>query len=426
MNVEMIFVGTELLLGNIVNTNAAFLSRQCAMLGLSCFHQAVVGDNADRLEEAVRTAIGRADIVLLSGGLGPTEDDLTKESVAKVCGRKLVEDEKEWEHIKTALAKFGKDIPKSNRKQALIPEGGRAIHNPNGTAPGILMEEKDTRIILMPGPPEELEPMFIDSVAPYLAGLTNGTIVSKMIKICGVGESRAEEMARDLIDAQTNPTIATYAKTGEVHFRVTARAEDEKEGKKLIKPIVKELKSRFGASIYSTESGVTLEQVIVDLLKENGLTLVTAESCTGGLLSSRIVSVAGVSDIFKMGFLTYSNKAKRKYLGVKKSTLMKYGAVSEETAVQMAKGGCTYAKADVCVAVTGIAGPGGGTEEKPVGLVYIAVCVGGVVTVKEYRFYGSRDRIRSMSAASALVLLRSCLLEYFSQKTFSPASQRKG
>ncbi|MBR6329092.1 MAG: competence/damage-inducible protein A [Lachnospiraceae bacterium] len=425
MTVEMIFVGTELLLGNIVNTNAAFLSQQCAALGLACYNQCVVGDNAQRLEEALKLAISRADIVLLSGGLGPTQDDLTKETVAAVCGKKLVEDEAEKEYIREYFEKNHREITENNWKQALVPEGAKAVHNPNGTAPGIIIEHDKTTIVLMPGPPGELEPMFRDSIAPYLDALTPGTIVSRMVKICGVGESKAETMAEDLINGQTNPTIATYAKVGEVHFRVTARAEDEKEGRRLIKPLVKELKSRFGADIYTTEPDITLEQAVVDLLRENQLTLTTAESCTGGMVSSRIVSVPGASEMFREGFITYSNKAKRRYLGVKKSTLLKYGAVSEQTAREMAMGACDNTKSDASVAVTGIAGPDGGTEDKPVGLVYIGVCVCGSVTVGEYRFSGSREKIRQTATASALVMLRRCLLDYFSQVTFGKEKKKK-
>ena len=425
MVVEMIFVGTELLLGNIVNTNAAFLSKQCALLGLSCYSQTVVGDNAKRLGDAFRQAFERSDIVILSGGLGPTQDDLTKETVSEVLGRKLIEDPQEMEYIASLFKQWGKKMTDNNRKQALVPEGAIAVHNPNGTAPGIIFEEGEKRVILLPGPPVELESMFLTSIYPYLEKLSPGTILSRMVKICGVGESEAETIAKDLIEGQTNPTVATYAGTGEVHIRVTARGEDEKECKKLVKPVVKELKSRFGANIFTTEPDMTLEQVVVELLTGNALTLTTAESCTGGLVASRIVSVPGASEMFKEGFITYSNKAKRKYLGVRKGTLLKHGAVSENTAREMAMGGCDTTKSDVCVAVTGIAGPDGGTEDKPVGLVYIGVCVRGSVAVREYHFTGARQKIRQSAASQALVMLRDCLLEYFSQVTFGDGKKKK-
>ncbi|MGN0168574.1 MAG: competence/damage-inducible protein A [Acetatifactor sp.] len=418
MTVELICVGTELLLGSIVNTNAAYLSEKCAGLGLSCFFQTVVGDNEERLALVLKNAMERSDIVILSGGLGPTEDDLTKEVAAKVCGKKLIM----HEPSKKAIEKYFKDKEmeptENNWKQAMLPEDCIVMTNHNGTAPGVIIEQESTKLILLPGPPGELVPMFEECAVPYLAGLTSQVICSQTVKICGVGESRVETMIQDLIDAQTNPTLATYAKTGEVHIRVTAGAEDEKAARKLIKPVVKELKSRFGNDIYSTEEETTLEKAVVDLLKANGLSVTCAESCTGGMLSARLIDVPGVSEVYKSGMVTYSNKAKRRFLGVKKSTLQKYGAVSEQVAEEMAKGAVLFTKSDVSVAVTGIAGPDGGTEEKPVGLVYIACNVKGNVTVKKYFFTGNRSKVRQSAVSAALVLLRSCILEYYSKITF--------
>ncbi|MCM1025273.1 MAG: competence/damage-inducible protein A [Roseburia sp.] len=418
MTVELICVGTELLLGNIVNTNAAYLAEKCAGLGLSCYFQTVVGDNEERLALVLRTALERSEIIILSGGLGPTEDDLTKETVAKVCGRKLVLHEPSREAILDFFAARGAEPTDNNWKQAMLPEGCIVVENRNGTAPGVILETEEAKVILLPGPPEELCPMFEDSVMPYLAGLTSQVICSQTVKICGVGESRAEAMMKDLIDAQTNPTLATYAKIGEVHIRVTAGAENRKAAMKLIKPTVKELKNRFGNDIYTTEEDVTLERAVVELLQANKLTITCGESCTGGLLSARLINVPGVSDTYKTGVITYSNKAKRRLLGVKKSTLQKYGAVSEQTATEMAKGLVVMTKADVAVAVTGLAGPDGGTEEKPVGLVYIACNVKGKITVKKYRFSGNRNTVRESAVSAALALLRSCILEYFSKVTF--------
>ena len=297
-------------------------------------------------------------------------------------------------------------------------EGAIALENHNGTAPGVILELTGAKVVLLPGPPGELCPMFEESVEPYLAGLTSQVICSRTVKICGVGESRAETMVKDLIDGQTNPTIATYAKTGEVHIRVTAGAQDKKEAMKLIKPVVKELKYRFGNDIYTTEEDTTLEKAVADLLQANELTVACAESCTGGLLAARLVNVPGISDVFKTSVVTYSNKAKKRLLGVKKSTLQKHGAVSQETAEEMAKGAAAQLKADVAVAVTGIAGPDGGTEEKPVGLVYIGCHVKGKTTVKKYQFSGNRNRVREAAVSAALALLRSCILEYFSKVTF--------
>ena len=418
MTVELICVGTELLLGNIVNTNGAFLSEQCAMLGLSMYYQSVVGDNAGRLEQLLHTAKERSDVIILCGGLGPTRDDLTKETAAEVMGKKLVEDARARQEIREFLKKRGHEITENNWKQALVPEGCKVLYNSNGTAPGIIMEDENTCMILLPGPPNELIPMFEKSIMPYLAGLTSGVIYSQTVKICGVGESKAESMVEDLVSAQNNPTIATYAKTGEVHLRVTATAPDEKEAKKLVKPMVKELKGRFGNHVYTTDSEVTLEKAVVDLLAANKLTACTVESCTGGMLSARLINVPGVSEVFKSGYVTYSNKSKRKLLGIKKNNLMKHGAVSEQIAREMAKTAAVLARTDVSVSTTGIAGPDGGTPEKPVGLVYIACNVCGRTTVKECRFHGSREKIRESTVSAALSLMRECILQYYSEVTF--------
>ena len=412
MVVELISVGTELLLGNIVNTNAAYLAQKCAILGLSLYHQTVVGDNEERLSETLQTALGRADVVILSGGLGPTQDDLTKETAASVLEMPLVEDahsrERIEEYFKNSQFKI---ITDNNWKQAMVPKGAIVVDNDNGTAPGLIMEKKGKSVILLPGPPNELVPMFEKSIMPYLRKLQPETISSVMVKICGLGESYVETQIADLIENQSNPTIATYAKTGEVHLRVTAKAADEKEAKKLIKPMVKELKNRFGNSIYTTDENVTLEETVVNLLKEKELTLTTAESCTGGMLGARLTNVPGVSDVYKQGFNTYSNRAKRKMLDVKKNTLKDYGAVSDKTAKEMAKNGAFITGSDVCVSITGIAGPGGGTPEKPVGLVYIACCYHDNITVNEYHFKGEREKVRENTVVRALTLLRECILE---------------
>ena len=418
MIVELISVGTEILLGNIVNTNAAYLSEKCAALGLSCYYQDVVGDNEERLCETIRTALSRADILLLSGGLGPTQDDLTKEAAAKVMGKPLYLHEESKAAIQKFFEKRGLEITDNNWKQAMVPEGCIVVDNPNGTAPGVIIAENGKHVILMPGPPNEMIPMFETSIMPYLSKLENGVIFSQTVKVCGVGESKAETMVKDLIEEQTNPTIATYAKTGEVHLRVTARAEDEKAAKKLVKPVVKELKGRFGSHIYTTEDEVTLEKAVVDLLLANKLTISTVESCTGGMLAARLINVPGVSEVFKSGYITYSNKAKRRLLGIKKNLLSKHGAVSKEVAQEMAKGAALVSKADVTVSVTGIAGPDGGTEEKPVGLVYIGCDVCGKITVKEFRFSGDRAKIRENTVSAALSLMRECILQYYSEVTF--------
>ena len=414
MVVELVSVGTELLLGNIVNTNTQYLAEQCALLGLSLYHQSVVGDNHDRLAEVVKTALGRSDVVILTGGLGPTEDDLTKEVCAEVMGYKLVEDPHTREHLEQFFKNnIYKEIPDNNWKQAMVPEGALILDNHNGMAPGLILEKDGKTAILLPGPPAELYPMFKEQVYPYLQKQQPEMIRSAVVKICGMGESQVEDKLLDLISSQTNPTIATYAKTGEVSVRVTARAKTEEEAKTLVKPVVKEIKNRLGDCVYSVKERETLEEAVVKLLHKYELTVTTAESCTGGLLAGRLVNVPGASEVFREGFITYSNKSKRKYLEVSKSTLKKYGAVSPQTAREMATGGVFATDRDACVAVTGIAGPDGGTEDKPVGLVYIAAYMKDKVKVEEYRFKGNRAKIREQAVVKALDLLRRSILENY-------------
>lgn len=414
MVVELVSVGTELLLGNIVNSNTQFLAEKCALLGLSMYHQVTVGDNRERLAEVIRTAQERADIVIMTGGLGPTEDDLTKEVCAEVMGYELAEDP----HTRARIEEFFKnsiykEIPDNNWKQAVIPVGCRVLDNHNGMAPGLILEKNGRTAILLPGPPSELYPLFMEQVYPYLQGLQPEMIRSQMVKICGIGESQVEDKLMDLIDGQTNPTIATYAKTGEVHLRVTAKAVSEEGAKALIKPIVKEIKNRLGEAVYTIKEEETLEMTVVRLLKKHELTVTTAESCTGGLLAGRLVNVPGVSDVFREGFITYSNKAKRKILDVSKVTLKKYGAVSEQTAKEMATGGVFATDADICVAITGLAGSDGESEEKPVGLVYIACYMKDQVSVEKYQFKGNRNKVREQSVIKALDLLRRSILKNY-------------
>lgn len=413
MVVELVSVGTELLLGNIVNTNARYLSEKCAMLGMNVYYQTTVGDNEERLSEVIGTALNRSDIVILNGGLGPTEDDLTKETLAKVMGLALVRDEHTKERLKEYYrGRKKEELPESNWKQALIPEGAKVFDNENGTAPGLAVEKDGKMAVLLPGPPNELYPMVERQLCPYLQKKNSQVILSQMVKICGYGESKVEEMLLDLIKGQTNPTLATYAKLKEVHLRVTARAASEEEAKKLLKPVVKEIKKRFGDAVYTTDENETLQDVVVKLLKKRELTVTTAESCTGGLLAGTLVNVPGVSDVFREGFVTYSNKAKRKLLDVSKATLKKYGAVSAQTAKEMAKGGVFATDADICVAITGLAGPDGGTPEKPVGLVYIACYMNDKVHVEEFHFKGDRQKVRAQSVVQALDLLRRSILEF--------------
>ncbi len=411
---ELISVGTELLLGNIVNTNTQFLAEKCALLGLSMYHQVTVGDNRERLTQVIRTALDRSDIVILTGGLGPTEDDLTKEVCAEVMGFSLAEDPHTRQMIESYFKNnIYKEIPDNNWKQAIVPQGAIVLDNHNGTAPGLILEKANKTAILLPGPPNELIPLFNEQVYPYLEKLRPEVIRSQMVKVCGIGESQVEDKLLDLIDSQTNPTIATYAKTGEVHLRITASAATTEEADSMIKPVVKEIKKRLGDAVYSTKENESLEMAVVRLLKKNGLTVTTAESCTGGMLAARLVNVPGVSDVYREGYITYSNKAKRRLLDVNKSTLKKYGAVSEQTAREMAIGGVFANGADVCVATTGIAGPDGGTEEKPVGLVYISCYLKDKVTVERFQFKGNREKIREQTVVKALDLLRRSILKNY-------------
>ena len=420
MIAEIVTVGTEILLGNIVNTNSAYLAVECANLGLTVYYQSVVGDNEERMKAVIRTALDRSDVVILTGGLGPTEDDLTKEATAEVMGMPLVEDAHSKERIERYMKEYKKNnsqrrITSNNYKQALIPEGALVLDNHNGTAPGLILEKDGKIAILLPGPPVELKPMFTEEVYPYLRKKQPEIIYSQVVKICGIGESQVAEDIQDMIQAQTNPTIAPYAKVGEVHLRITAKASDEKEGKKLIKPVVRELKRRFGRNIFATEAEKTLEEAVVDMLRDQQLTLSLAESCTGGEIAARIVNVPGASQVFTHGFVTYSNRAKRKCLGVKKATLKLEGAVSAKCAKEMAKGGCNAAEADICLSITGLAGPDGGTKETPVGTVFMGCCYNGKVVTREFHFTGNRTKIRQQATAHALAFLRECMMEGISK-----------
>lgn len=412
MTAELISAGTELLMGNIVNTNARFLAEQCAALGLDMYYQVTVGDNFERLKAVIETALGRSDLVIVTGGLGPTEDDLTREVCARAMGMELTEDS----HTRERLEGFFRDniyheIPDNNWKMALVPRGAVVLDNENGMAPGLILEGKGKTAILLPGPPEELYPMFHQQVAPYLRNRGRRTLVSGMVKICGYGESQVEDKLLDLIHSQTNPTIATYARTAQVDLRITAKGDSEEEARALIRPVIQEVKKRFGSAVFTTDEHMTLEMAVAGLLKERHLTMSTAESCTGGMAAARLVSVSGASEVFMEGLVTYSNEAKMRLLGVKEETLKAYGAVSRETAQEMAKGGAAASGADVCVAITGLAGPGGGPPLKPVGLVFMACCLKGKTQVRQYHFKGNREKIREQSMMMALDLVRLCVLE---------------
>lgn len=405
MAAEIISVGTELLMGNIVNTNAQYISQRLADLGIDCYLQTTVGDNHDRLVEAVHNALRRADIVILTGGLGPTADDLTKETVADAFGKKLALDEASLEYIKLRFAKMGHNMSPNNIKQAYFPEGCIILPNPNGTAPGCIVESAAKAAILMPGPPKEMVPMFEASVLPYLEKRSGFTLKSKMLRIFGKGESSVEYELRDIMANQTNPTIAPYALNGEMKLRVTARCRAGEDADAIMRPMINEVKQRIGDYIYSYD-GLELHEEIARLLSKSGLTIAVAESCTGGMLAAKLISVPGSSNWFKEGCITYSNESKMRRLGVKKEALDKFSAVSEEVAAQMAEGIRLSSGADIGISTTGYAGPDGGSVDKPIGTVFIGISTNEKSFVKRLKLTGSRERIRSMACLNALDILR--------------------
>ncbi len=402
MKAEIMAVGTELLLGDILNTNAQYLSKQLATLGIEVYYQCVVGDNKERLLKAFSEGFERSDIIITTGGLGPTDDDITKETGGEFFGLKMVENDLA---IKNVCDYFkGREMPESNKKQGLIPEGATVFYNKNGTAPGCMVEKNGKILIMLPGPPYEASPMFEEYVIPFLKTKSDFTIVSKVLHLSGIGESAAAEKMADIMNESKNPTVAPYAKPNEMIFRVSAKGKTEEDAENIMKPTVEEIYNRLGKYIYG-EDDCTLEEAVVKRLQKNGLTIATAESCTGGLIAGRIVDFAGASSVFIDGVVSYSNESKVKRLGVSKETLEKYGAVSEQTAKEMAEGVVKALGADVGVSSTGVAGPTGGTPEKPVGLVYIAVSVKGKTTVRKLNLKGNRNRIRGRVVTEVLNLL---------------------
>lgn len=402
MNAEILCIGTELLHGDISNTNAQFISQELAKIGIDVHYHTVVGDNPKRMVDAYTLAFSRADIVISTGGLGPTQDDITKEILAEYFDLEMVFDQKSMDHVTQIYSKFRKDMPENNIRQAYFPEGAIILDNPNGTANGCIIKGKNDKIgILMPGPPFEMKPMLKNSIIPYLKGYSNEVVVSKKITVSNIGESAAEMMILDLIEIQTNPTIAPYAGRGKCVFRVTAKAKTEEEGYSMIEPVANELLRRFGDNAFISEEA-SLEKEAFDTFIEKNITIATAESCTGGLVASKIIEYPGSSKIFLEGFITYSNEAKVNTLGVNQDLIDKYGAVSEQVAIAMAKCAAQKSGAMLGIATTGVAGPGGGTDEKPVGLVYIGVYYDGKTYVKELRANGERSIIRERAAIMAM------------------------
>ena len=409
MKAEIITVGTEILLGDILNTNCRYLSRELAAMGIEMYYQITVGDNEERLLKTLEESLNRSDIVICTGGLGPTEDDITKEVCAKYFGYELELHKPSLDAMIERFKHMNRVPTKNNEKQAYFPKEAYILKNDNGTAPGCIMEKEGKMIVVIPGPPKEMESMFENYVKPYLSKLTDDVIESEVLRIIGVGESKVENDILDIIDSQTNPTIATYAKGYECTLRITAKAKSVEEAKELIKPMSDEMKRRFGQSLYATGE-TSIEEVVAKMLVENNLKIAVAESCTGGMVSASLINYPGISSVFMEGCVTYSNEAKMKSLGVKKETLDVYGAVSDKCAKEMASGVAARYNTNVGIATTGIAGPGGGTDEKPVGLVYFGIYINGKVITKKYVFNGDRQGVRERATRTILNDLRLELL----------------
>ena len=412
---EILCVGTEILLGNIVNTNATEISRGLAEVGVGLYHHTVVGDNPQRLKEALEIAFGRNNLVITTGGLGPTYDDLTKETIAAYFGRSLEMHVPSEKAIRDFFARWNRPMTENNLKQAMMPQGCIVLPNPNGTAPGCIIEGEDGKVaIMLPGPPREMTPMFRDQVMPWLQQRSGQVLRSHNVHFFGIGESALEAQLHEKMEQMENPTIAPYAKDGEVMLRVTAAAATPRAAEEMMAPVVEKLQEHFADLIYGIDVG-DLQTAAVKVLRQKGLTAATAESCTGGLIGKRITEVPGSSEVYGFGVVTYANQAKMKLLGVKEETLRQYGAVSSQTAAEMAAGARVLSGADIAIAVTGIAGPGGGSTEKPVGLVYIGVDSPWHSEVKQLNlnrgYAQQREHIRWVAASHALDLLRRTALK---------------
>ena len=412
MIAELIAVGTELLLGNIANTDAQMLSEKLSTMGITVHHHTVVGDNPQRLSEALETARKRADIIITTGGLGPTYDDLTKQTICKTFGRELELHEDILEEIKTWFqTKLGKEMPENNIQQAMLPVDCTVFDNPVGTAPGCAFEEDGVHVLMLPGPPFECRYMFEHRAEKYLEKLTDGVIVSHEIKIFGMGESSVEEALREPMTTLTNPTLAPYAKLNECMVRATAKAETKEAAEALLTPLVAQVKETLGDVIYGVDVE-SLEAVVSSLLRERGLTLSAAESCTGGLIAKRMTDLAGASNVFRGGVVSYTNEVKAGVLGVPEALLEEYGAVSEPVARSMAECCRKICGSDLAVSVTGVAGPDTDDRGNEVGTVYIALAgADGTICKKLSCGKGrGRDRVRSAAASNAFDMIRRHLL----------------
>ncbi|MBP2652043.1 MAG: cinA [Firmicutes bacterium] len=412
MIVELVSTGTELLLGQILNSNAAYLAKHLNELGFDVLFQSTVGDNRVRMAQVFETALQRADLVITTGGLGPTQGDITKEVAAGLLGRPLVLHKPSEKRINEFFVSRNLMMTENNLRQAMIPEGAVVLDNMCGTAPGVAIEIDDKTIIHLPGPPFEVEAMFEASVVPYLNNRFGGqgVIKSKVLRTSGIGESTLEDEIIDLIKGQSNPTLALLARSGEIHIRLTAKADSNQAAEALIGTLEQEIRRRVGRYIFGTDAQ-SLELVVGQLLQENKLTLALAESCTGGLVSSKITDIPGSSNYLLGSVVSYSNEIKSGVVGVSAGSLDSYGAVSPQVAEEMAAGVRSRCKSDIGIGITGIAGPGGATPDKPVGLVYIAVSGNKGIECHEHRFNGPRSAIKMRTANTALDHLRQYIIK---------------
>ena len=405
--VEILSVGTELLLGNIANTDAQMLSQELSELGLNVFWHTVVGDNLQRAEEAVALAKQRADIIITTGGLGPTCDDLTKNVLAEAFGKKLVFDEGSAQRIRSYFQRTGRPMTDNNLQQAMLPEGCTILENDWGTAPGCAFEAEGCHVIMLPGPPSECRPMFQYRAKPYLLSLSEGVIVSHTIKLFGIGESSMEAQLRDQMIAMSNPTLAPYAKEGECELRVTAKAATDAEAQALLRPTVEQVRALFGDKVYGVDVP-SLEYVVIQALKTKDLTLGVAESCTGGLIAKRLTDVPGASAAFKGGIVSYTNEIKENLLGVPPHMLERYGAVSKEVAAAMAEGARQALGCDIALSATGVAGPDKDDWGNEVGTMFVAISTfkGTHVRALHLGNRPMRERLRTQTASHAFDLAR--------------------
>ncbi len=410
MNAEIIAVGTELLMGQIANTNAQFITARLSESGINVHYHTALGDNEGRLREALSLAFSRSDAVILTGGLGPTYDDMTKETVAAFFDLPLEVDEKALSDISDYFKKMNRVMTESNKKQALIPKGAIPLYNNFGTAPGCIIDKDGKIAAMLPGPPREMKPMFLEGVLPYLKEKSGYVVESSFLHIFGIGEAEAEAKIKHLTSSE-NPTVAPYVNPGELTLRISARAKTAEETASLTAPFKNEIYEIFGDNIYGEGLSYSLPECVLSLLSERNLTLATAESCTGGMIASAITDLPGSSKIFLEGAVTYANSAKINSLGVSEETLKKHGAVSKETVLQMAKGVREKSGADIGVSTSGIAGPTGGTEDKPVGTVYIAISTAKYEKAIRLFIPGMRDRVRNSAALNVFNLIRKTILE---------------